>query len=416
MSLWKRVFIGLCLGIIVGMLLGEKAAVFQPLGTIFINLILMVVIPLIFFVLVNGIVNIENTANFKRIGVKSIFAFLGTAMFAVILGIVITTILKPGIGAHLHLAKGISLPNIPIHNNNVIGILTNIVPSNALKSMVEGNVLHVILFAFFVGFTLNSMGEDCKKLRKLIQETAQLMIKMIETVVKIAPFGVFGYMAWVIGTHGIEILLSMAKLIMTIFLCCIIQYILFGVLIFIFAKLAPRPFYSKMIGTQLLAFSTSSSKATLTTLMRVAHEKLGISKTNVDILIPLSSALNMDGGALYLGSCVIFFAQAMGLTLGIQDYFIIIFTCTLGSIGAAGIPSGILLFLGMALASVGLPIEAVAVVAGVDRILDMATTMINVTGDACVTLIIDKSEGTLDINTYKNLQVTKKILPISAPS
>jgi Na+/H+-dicarboxylate symporter len=155
-----------------------------------------------------------------------------------------------------------------------------------------------------------------------------------------------------------------------------------------------------MAGPQLLAFSTSSSKATLSTLMKTAHDKLGLSKANTNLLIPLASVLNMDGGAIYLGSCVLFFAQALGVTFGMQDYLIVIVTCTLGSIGAAGIPSGILLFLGMALTAVGLPIEAVAIIAGIDRILDMVTTMINVTGDACIPLVIDKTEGTLDIATY----------------
>lgn len=400
MSLWLRVFTGMCCGILAGIIFGEYAACFQPLGTIFINLILMLVIPLIFFVIINGLVSIEDTTNIKRIGSKSIVLFITTAAAAAVLGMVVTSIMQPGVGVHFHSLSNLS-PNAVVEKNNLVNIFINIVPSNALKSIVEGNILQVILLAFFIGITLRSRHHAFVNIIKFIQEMSQLMIKMIETIIKIAPFGVFGYMSWMVGTQGVEILLPLLKLIITIFVGCGLQYILFGLIILIVAKLSPWPFYYKMLGPQLLAFSTSCSKATLATLMKIAHEKLGLSKTNTNVLIPLASVLNMDGGALYLSSCVIFFAQVMGVEFNITDYFTIILTCTLGSIGAAGIPSGILLFLGIALTSVGLPIEAVAIIAGVDRILDMVTTMINVTGDACIPLVIDKTEGTLDINVYK---------------
>lgn len=402
MHLWLRVFIGMCLGIAAGIILGKYAAVFQPLGTIFINLILMLVIPLIFFVIINGIVSIEDPTNIKRIGSKSIILFISTAVAAVILGMIVTSIIKPGVGVHFQLLSNVN-SFAAVEKNNLTTIFLNIIPSNALKSLVEGNILHVILLAFFIGITLKSKHDSFINIIKFIKEMSQLMINMIETIVKIAPFGVFGYMSWAVGTQGIDILLPLLKLIFTIFIGCVLQYILFGIIILIVAKLSPLPFYYKMIGPQLLAFSTSCSKATLATLMKTAHEKLGLSKTNTNVLIPLASVLNMDGGALYLSSCVLFFGQVMGVNFSIQDYFTIIVTCTLGSIGAAGIPSGILLFLGMALTAVGLPIEAVAIIAGVDRILDMVTTVINVTGDACIPLIIDKTEGTLDVKVYNNM-------------
>ena len=399
MSLWARVFWGMCLGIIAGAILGKHAAMFQPLGTIFINLILMLVMPLVFFVVMNGILSIQNTTHIKRIGVKSVILFVCTAASAVILGLLVTSLLKPGVGVKFSLLSNVGSATV-VEKTDFTSILLSIVPSNALKSMVEGNILHVILLAFFIGITLCINREKFGHIINLIGEMALLMIKMIESIVKIAPFGVFGYMAWAIGTQGLDILLPLLKLIITIFAGCALQYVLFGIIILLCGKLSPWPFYRKMAGPQLLAFSTSSSKATLSTLMKIAHEKLGLSKANTNLLIPLASVLNMDGGAIYLGSCVLFFAQALGVTFGLQDYLIVIVTCTLGSIGAAGIPSGILLFLGMALTAVGLPIEAVAIIAGIDRILDMVTTMINVTGDACIPLVIDKTEGTLDIAIY----------------
>ena len=409
MSLWTRVFVGMCLGIATGIAFGERAAMFQPLGTIFINLILMLVIPLIFFVLINGIVSIQDTTHIKRIGLKSVLLFIATATSAVILGMLVTSILKPGVGINFQLLSNLG-PAADVEKDSISSILLSIVPSNALKSMVEGNILHVILLAFFVGITLTATRHKFPNIIAFVQEMAQLMIKMIETIVKIAPFGVFGYMAWAVGTQGLDILIPLLKLICTVFIGCALQYILFGVIIVVFARLSPWPFYYKMAAPQLLAFSTSCSKASLATLMKTAHTKLGMSQANTNLLIPLASVLNMDGGAIYLGSCVLFFAQAMGVHLGLQDYGIIVLTCTLGSIGAAGIPSGILLFLGMALSAVGLPVEAVAIIAGIDRILDMVTTMINVTGDACIPLVIDKSEGSLNVAVYNAMPGKKEVV------
>lgn len=424
MQLWQKILIGLITGILTGVTFGERAAVLQPLGTLFINLILMIVIPLIFFVLVNSVASIRTVDNLKRLSLKAIIAFLGTAGLAVVLGIIVTSIFKPGVGVNFELVSSASSLSASASSgvsasssvsgivggvddiassaagNKITDLILSLLPANALKSIVEGNILHVILFAMFVGCILNRTRDNYPQLLKFVNETANLMINMMQVIIYLAPLGVFGYMAWAIGTQGIELLLSLSKLITCIIASCAIQYILFGLIIICVGRMSPWPFYRKMIAPQLLAFSTGSSKVTMPTLMQVMQNKLGVSKSNTNFLIPLSSALNMDGGAIYLGSCVIFFAQATGITLHAHDYLIVILTCTLGSIGAAGIPSGILLFLGMALTAVGLPLEAVAIIAGVDRLLDMITTMINVTGDACLTLVIDKTENTLDLGRY----------------
>jgi Na+/H+-dicarboxylate symporter len=197
-----------------------------------------------------------------------------------------------------------------------------------------------------------------------------------------------------------DILEALAKLIIAVLSACAFQYIVFGVMILVFARISPLPFYRKILLTQSIAFATSSSKATLSTAMAQLQEKMGVSKTNSNFLMPLGVCINMDGTAIYLGICALFFAQAYGIDLTTQNYFMLVLTCTLGSIGAAGIPSGSIIFMGMVLTSVGLPIEGIGLILGVDRILDMVRTTINITGDSAITLIVDKTEGALDEKTY----------------
>ncbi len=402
---WQKITFAMICGILVGIYFGKDAVLLKPLGDIFLNLIKMVTIPLIFFTLIYGITNIENSQDLKRIGSKAVVTFLGTGMFAVIIGIITSLLLKPGVGAVITLPKASvkdSLPNIGSHS--ITDLLVGIIPKNAISAMAEGHILQVILFAFFVGCCLNLMRDECSGVITLCRQTAQLSFKMIALIMKLAPLGVFGYMAYIVGDHGFDVIVTLSKLIFTIFLACFIQYLMFGVLIFVWARLSPLPFYRKMFETQLIAFSTSSSKATLVTLMNVAEKKLGITKQNSRFLIPLASALNMDGGAIYQGACAVFFAQMVGLDLTMAHYLTLLFMCTLASVGGAGIPGGVLLFLGMVLNSVGLPVEGVLLVASIDRILDMVTTLINVTGDACVALLIDRSEGTLDEKIYMSEQ------------
>lgn len=404
MKLWQKVIAGLLLGVVAGYFLKEDAAYLKPLGTIFINLIKMVIVPLVFFALVSGVTNMGAGKNVSRVGFKAIFTFLFTAAFAVCIGLAAGALFKPGEGVTLHFegheAAGAVAPAIKKEAPSVGETLMGIIPDNALKAMVEGHILQVIIFAIFTGITINLVGDKAAKVREVSQQTALVTFKMIELIVQLAPYGVFGYMAWSVGTQGMDILFSLAKLVVTVLAACLIQYVLFGVFILVFARLSPLPFYRKMIEPQTLAFSTSSSKAALSTTMRVLHEKLGVSTGSTNFVLPLGAAINMDGTAIYLGICALFFAQATGVTLESHDYLVLVLTCTLASIGAAGIPSGSLIFMGMVLSSVGLPIEGIGIIAGVDRVLDMFRTTLNITGDATITLIVDKTEDTLNVKQY----------------
>jgi Na+/H+-dicarboxylate symporter len=408
MKLWQQVIIGLILGVAAGIFLGEDAAGFKIFGTVFINLIKMVIVPLIFFALLSGITSMSGEGNFTRVGLKGFGAYLFTAVFAVFIGLGAGTLFEPGAGVDLHSileTTGVTAHTTATETPSITSFLLGLIPTNPLEAMVKDNFLQIIVFSIFTGITINIVGEKAQPLREFIYSAAQVSFKMIELIIKLAPMGVFGYISWIVGTQGLDILQSLAKLVFVVLFACVFQYFVFGMMILIFTRMSPLPFYRKILLTQSIAFSTSSSKATLSTAMSQLQERMGVSKTNSNFLLPLGVCINMDGTAIYLGICALFFSQAYGIPLGFHEYMVLILTCTLGSIGAAGIPSGAIIFMGMVLSSVGLPIEGIGIILGIDRVLDMVRTTINITGDSAITLMVDNSEGALDKKVYYSKDV-----------
>ena len=421
MKFWQQVLIGLTAGIVFGYL-GNKNYIdveivksFKILGTIFMNLIKMVIIPLIIFALLSGITSINGEGNFTRVAVKGFSAYILTAMFAVIIGIVAGKIMEPGKGIDLtqmvaesqskNSADFQKVASINQNKKTASEFILDLIPTNPFKSIVEEKYLQIIVFVIFIGIIINLIGDKAKPIKELISSFAQVFFRSIEIIIKLAPLGVFGYMSYSIAEQGLEVLQSLGKLAITVLLACLVQYIIFGVLIAVFGKMSPLPFYKKILFTQGLAFSTSSSKATLPTAMNQLQEKMGVSKTNSNFLMPLGVCINMDGTAIYLGICSLFFAQAYGIELYFHHYLMLVLTCTLGSIGAAGIPSGSIIFMSMVLGSIGIPSEGIAVILGIDRVLDMVRTTINITGDSAITLIVDKTEGALNEHIYYDKNV-----------
>lgn len=405
LKMWQQVMLCLILGIIAGLALEEQAAVFKILGTIFINLIKMVVVPLIFLALVSGITSMGDGANFKRVGLKGVGTYFCTALVAVVIGIVAGNVFEPGVGLQVNIDEFVGSSSAMSASTeappaSIKEFLLSLISTNIVQSFAQGNLLQVIVFAVLFGMTMNVMGEKSARARQTLYDFSQIIFRMIEYIVRLAPLAVFGYMAWSVGTQGAEIIEILIKLVVAVLAACLFQYALFGILILFFARLNPLTFYRKLMATQLMAFSTSSSKATLTTAMREMETKLGVSEQSSRFLLPLGASINMDGTAIYLAICALFFAQFFGIELQMADYAMLLVTCTLGSIGAAGIPSGSIIFMGMVLHSVGLPIEGIGLLLGVDRVLDMVRTTINITGDCAITLMVDASEKTLDKETY----------------
>jgi len=408
MKLWQQVLIGLVLGIISGFVLKEKAADLKIFGTVFISLIKMVIVPLIFFALLSGITSMHGQGNFTRIGIKGFSAYILTAIFAVIIGLTAGHFFQPGAGVDLSsILQTNGQPTVLANKTppSITEFLIGLIPTNPIHAMATDNFLQIIIFSIFTGIVINTVGEKARPLKEFIYSASQVSFKMIEIIIKLAPLGVFGFIAWVIGTQGTDILEALAKLIIAVLSACAFQYLIFGLMILFFARISPIPFYKKILLTQSLAFATSSSKATLSTAMTQLQDRMGVSKTNSNFLLPLGVCINMDGTAIYLGICALFFAQAYGIDLTYQNYLMLVLTCTLGSIGAAGIPSGSIIFMSMVLTSVNLPIEGIGIILGVDRILDMVRTTINITGDSAITLIVDKTEGGLDEKTYYSKEV-----------
>lgn len=387
------------LGILVGHLYGEDATALQPIGTVFINLIKMVVIPLIFFSILNGVASVSDASTFSRIGLKALITYASTTVFAVIIGLTFANIFEPGLGVNIDLSHSVESDS---SQQPLLDILVALVPPNPFKSMVEANTIQVVIFAFFTGFALILIGDRGHPVRDFVASATQLVFKMIELVIKLTPYGVFALMAVAVGQYGIDVLFSLGKFVFTVIAALGTQYLFFGVILFVFAGLNPFPFYRKMLETQAVAFATVSSKATLPTAMRELMQKVGVSKQSAAFILPLGASMNMDGVAIYLGICSVFFAQIIGVDLTFTQYLIIILTSTIGSIGAAGFPGGSMVMMGMVLTSVGLPIEGIALILGVDRFLEMLRTVINITGDCTVTVVVDAWEKTLNRNVFNS--------------
>lgn len=391
--------IGMLLGMATGFFMKEEATIFKPVGIIFINLLKMVVVPLIFFSILNGIASISDASTFGRVGAKALIIYTCTTIFAVIIGLSFANFFQPGIGIQLDIFSQVIPQNA--QNKGLGDILLDIIPSNPIKAMAEGHTIQVVVFAFFTGFALILIGEKGQQVKDFVISATHLVFKMIELVIKLTPYGVFAIMACVIGEHGIGLIASLSKFVAVVFAALFMQYLVFGIMLSI-VRLSPIPFYRKMLETQSVALATVSSKATLPTAMKELRFKMGVSKQSSSFVLPLGASMNMDGVAIYLGICAVFFAQVLGIELNFQQYLIIILTSTIGSIGAAGFPGGSMVMMGMVLSSVGLPLEGISLILGVDRILEMFRTMINITGDCAVTVLVDKWEGTLNEKVYNN--------------
>ena len=399
MKLWHKVFIGLVLGVLFGYYLPQHVKTIEPIGTIFLRLIKMVIAPLLFFSLVSGITGMRDPSSIGRVARKSVIAYFGTTCFAVIFGLGVAMVLQPGEGVILDLGTT-SDKHFVETKFSIVDYLIDIVPNNIFAAFAESNVLQIVFFSIFTGTIINSLGHSVDPVRDFIHAAAKLVLKMIGIIVQLSPYAAFALTAWVIKSQGVAIIYTLGKLFGALILAFAFQYIIFGIIIAVFCRMSPIPFYKKSVEYQMIALSTGSSKASLATTMQVCRQKLGVSESSTSFVLPLGASINMNGLAIKLGMTALFFAQVLGVDLAFGDYMVIILTGTLGSIGGAGIPGAFIVMLPMMLTSVGLPIEGVALLVGIDRVLDLLSTTINITGDATITLVIDSTEGTLDKDMY----------------
>jgi Na+/H+-dicarboxylate symporter len=287
------------------------------------------------------------------------------------------------------------------------------IPKNPVDALAAGNILQIIVFALGLGISLTLVGEKAQPAIAVFESLAEAMYKMTELVMKLAPYGVFGLMAWVSGKFGIEILLPLIKVISVVYLGSLIHVCVFYTgTISLIGRLNPVRYLKGLANPAAVAFTTTSSSGTLPATIKAAQEEMGVSKGVASFVLPLGATINMDGTALYQGVCALFIAQAFGVHLDMSDYILIVTTSTLASIGTAGVPGAGLIMLSLVLTTVGLPIEGLAIVAGIDRILDMARTSVNVCGDLMVAVLIGKSENELDETVY-NTESSKTELEVA---
>lgn len=402
MALWKKILIGMVLGVIVGAIMGPDAEVLKPIGTLFINAIKMLIVPLVFCSLVVGVTSMQDTRKMGRIGLKSVVLYLATTAGAISIGLGLGTVFSPGEG--IDMASSVAAPAAK-DAPTLVQTLLAMVPQNPINALATGNILQIIIFALGLGIALTLCGEKAEPAIKVFESLAEGMYKFTELVMKLAPYGTFGLMAWVAGKYGLDILMPLAKVIGAVYVGSIIHVlVVYTGLVSTVGGLNPVRYLKGLINPASIAFTTTSSSGTLPATIKAAREELGVSKGISSFVLPLGATINMDGTALYQGVCALFIAQAFGVDLTFSDYLLIIATSTLASIGTAGVPGAGLIMLSLVLTAVGLPMEGLAIVAGIDRILDMARTSVNVCGDLMVSTLIGKSENELDESIYNKEQ------------
>lgn len=396
-ALWKRIVGALVLGLVAGFVLGDTAQSLKPVGVLFVNLIKMLIVPLVFATLVSGVTSIQDLKKMGRIGGKTFFWYLLTTALAISIGLAIGIIMNPGAGIAMEATKEVVAKEIPA----ISDIILNIVTKNPFASFASGNILQIIFFALLLGISINLAGKKGEPVKQFFDSMADTMYKMTEIIMEVAPFGVFGLMAWVTSSYGGDVLIGLGKVILATYIASFIHLVfVIGGGIALIVKRSPLKFFKGILPAQILAFSSTSSSGTLPVTTDNVVKNLGVSKPVASLVLPLGATINMDGTALYQGVCALFVAQVFGIDLTFDSYMIIILTATLASIGTAGVPGAGLVMLTLVLTSVGLPVEGVAIIAGIDRILDMVRTMVNVTGDAMVSVLIAKSENELDVDIY----------------
>ncbi|MEZ5492656.1 MAG: dicarboxylate/amino acid:cation symporter [Gammaproteobacteria bacterium] len=396
-ALWKRIMLALFLGLVVGMLWGEGAESIRWIGDLFVRLIRMVVVPLVFVTLVAGVVSMGDPSKLGSLGVKTLALYMVTTLLAIIIGLFLATVLQAGVGVDLSGATPDAVQEaIPLSQR-----LMTIVPENPFQALSEGNILAIIFFALLVGVALLTIGEKGRPIADFMDAGMEVMLKITHWVMEFAPFGVFALIAWVAGNQGLSALLDVTRLAAAVVIGCVAHVVIVhgGIMRFLL-KLSPANFFRGARDAMLLAFSTSSSSATLPMSMSVAEENLGVRPVVASTVLPLGATINMDGSALYVGIVTIFATQAFGMELSLADYGIIAGATTIVSIGTAAVPGASLFLMAAVMEAIGIAPEQIALVVGFilpfDRPLDMLRTVVNVTGDLSVATAVANWEDEFD--------------------
>lgn len=410
-SLTARIITGMVAGILCGFLirtfLGDNSFINEYLvnglfdvgGKIFIASLKMLVIPLVFVSLVCGTSSLKDMTTLGRLGGKTLAFYIGTTALAISLALIMGIFLHPGAGADLTSAASFSTAEAPSLGQVIVGMF----PSNPMAAMSQGNTLQVIVFAVLFGIAISLAGEAGQRVSDFFSDVNEVIMKLVTLLMKVAPYGIFFLMAKLFTGLGLDSIANLAAYFLVLVAALLIHaFVTYSILLKVLSGLSPIVFWKKMKDAIMFAFSTASSNATIPVTMETATHRLGVSNKVASFTIPLGATINMDGTAIMQGVATAFIAQAFGVELSIGDYMTVILTATLASVGTAGVPGVGLIMLAMVLNQVGLPLEGIALIMGVDRLLDMIRTAVNITGDSVVTCIVAKSENELDIDAFND--------------
>jgi len=399
-----RILIGMGAGFAVGLALNLAGiegraheilveGVFHAGGAIFLAALQLLVVPLVFVSLVCGTASLDDVSKLGRVGGRTLVLYLGTTATAVTLALSAALLVQPGRGFQLDTDTTFQAPVAPSLADTIIDLF----PTNPVEAMAEGNMLQIIVFALLFGLATATAGQRGRRILTVFEDLNEVVMRLVMILMRIAPYGVFCLIAKVFAVQGLAAIAPLAKYFVVVLGVLLLHAIAtYPILLRLLAGLSPLRFYRKMREPLVLAFSTASSNATLPVTLRTVEQRLGVHNQIASFTVPLGATINMDGTAIMQGVATAFIAQAYGIDIGVSGYLMVVVTATLASIGTAGVPGVGLVMLAMVLRQVDLPVEGIGLILGVDRLLDMLRTAVNVTGDAAVSCIVARSEGQLD--------------------
>ncbi len=407
-GLTQRILVGMGAGLLLGLVInaaGLTGAVGDFLvggllhvgGAVFLASLKLLVVPLVFVSLVCGTAALDDLSKLGRLGGRTLLLYLMTTAIAITLAITAASLIQPGSGFDLPTDLAFEGRAAPPLSETFIQIF----PTNPIKAMAEGNMLQIIVFSVLFGLAMTMAREPGQRVLSLFQDLNLVIMRLVALLMRFAPYGVFCLIAKVFAQQGFDAFQPLLKYFFVVLGVLIVHAVLvYPGLMVLLARLDPRVFFQKMRAAQVVAFSTASSGATLPVTLRSVERRLGVDNGVASFTIPLGATLNMDGTAIMQGVATVFIAQAYGIEIGLGGYLMVVVTATLASIGTAGVPGVGLVMLAMVLRQVNLPVEGIGLIIGIDRLLDMVRTAVNITGDAAVTCIVAKAEGALDLETY----------------
>ncbi|XOV86184.1 MAG: dicarboxylate/amino acid:cation symporter [Pseudomonadota bacterium] len=405
-ALTRNILIGMTLGIVLGSLVYAMDipndnfikvffidGLFDIGGQVFVISLKLLVVPLVFVSLVCGSSSLGGGSSMGRIGSKTVALYLLTTAIALTLALSVAQLVDPGVGIEMKTASNFTPPEAPPLKDVII----NIFPSNPIDAMAQGNMLQIIVFALLFGVAMSRCGEPGQRVRKQFEDWNEIIMKLVMMLMNVAPIGVFCLLIALFSNMGFSAIADLLKYFLCVAGVLVLHFVLtYGLLVRFVARLSPVAFIRNFSPVLAYAFSTSSSNATLPVTLETVEHKLGVKNEVAAFTVPLGATINMDGTAIMQGVATVFIAQAFNVDISLQGYLMVILTATLASIGTAGVPGVGLIMLAMVLQQVGLPVEGIGLIIGVDRLLDMMRTAVNVTGDATVATIVAKSEGKFD--------------------